>query len=256
MRFRTASPRGRGTPLWGAEAPPSSRPGAHRHEADGVTGDRPGGFGDLSRSRKRVAAGPPPNQAGRAWRPVVGDARCGRAARLGAGRRRVRGFGCVCGQSCVAEGARRVAGGCCPWPAACSPFAHRRCANAWTSQHTGTVNMQVRCTMVDAAIRPGTGWWGSNPGIPTIKPHPNRRPTGRRFWLCGAGLGCPKAPMVPRTGRGSCNRRAAIPVPGGPRRRPARGVVCDGCESPLPAASPPPRRGRPITQLSIRSCST
>jgi hypothetical protein len=54
-----------------------------------------------------------------------------------------------------------------PGERSCSPFAHRRCAYAWTSQHTATVNVQVRRTTVDAAGRPGTGWWGSNPGIPT-----------------------------------------------------------------------------------------
>jgi hypothetical protein len=41
----------------GAEAPPSSRPGAHRHEADGVNGDRP------------VGPGPAPGPGG-AWQPA------------------------------------------------------------------------------------------------------------------------------------------------------------------------------------------
>jgi hypothetical protein len=51
--------------------------------------------------------------------------------------------------------------------ALCSQFAHRRCAYSWTPQHTSVVNLQVRRTSVDASGRHGTGWSGSNPGIPT-----------------------------------------------------------------------------------------
>jgi hypothetical protein len=43
----------------------------------------------------------------------------------------------------------------------------RTLRNAWTSQHTTTVNLHVRRTAVDVAILPGMAWWGSNPGIPT-----------------------------------------------------------------------------------------
>jgi hypothetical protein len=47
----------------------------------------------------------------------------------------------------------------------CSQIAHRRCAYSWTSPHTYVAGMQVRRTMVDASVRCGTGWPGSNPGI-------------------------------------------------------------------------------------------
>jgi hypothetical protein len=49
----------------------------------------------------------------------------------------------------------------------CSQFAHRRCAYSWTSQHTSVASMQVRRTTVDAPVSRGTGWPGSNLGIPT-----------------------------------------------------------------------------------------
>jgi hypothetical protein len=54
-----------------------------------------------------------------------------------------------------------------PLRAACSPFAHRRCAYTWTLQHTCLVNMQVRQTTTYTPGCDGMGWWGSNPGIPT-----------------------------------------------------------------------------------------
>ena len=85
---------------------------------------------------------------------------------------------------CVAEGARRMAGGCCLWQAACSPFAHRRCAYARTSQHTAMVNVPVRRTVVDADRLPGTGRWGSNPGIPTIA---TPQPSTAGVLLCRRG---------------------------------------------------------------------
>jgi hypothetical protein len=61
----------------------------------------------------------------------------------------------------------------------CSQSAHRRCAYTRTSQHTSTVDLQVRRTTVDASIPPRTGWSGSNPGIETsdlvlTRPCPNR----------------------------------------------------------------------------------
>jgi hypothetical protein len=52
--------------------------------------------------------------------------------------------------------------------APCSQVAHRRCAYSWTSQHTSVARMQVRRTTLDTSVRRGTGWSGSNPGIPTM----------------------------------------------------------------------------------------
>jgi hypothetical protein len=57
----------------------------------------------------------------------------------------------------------------------CSHFAHRRCAYSWTPPHTSVVNLQVRRTSADASVRHGTGWSGSNPGIPTSTA-PRQRP--------------------------------------------------------------------------------
>lgn len=58
----------------------------------------------------------------------------------------------------------------------CSPFAHRRCAYCWTSQHTSVGNMQVRQTTTYTPGRDGTGWWGSNLGtLPLLAPSANHR---------------------------------------------------------------------------------
>jgi hypothetical protein len=59
----------------------------------------------------------------------------------------------------------------------CSPFAHRRCAYTWTSQHTSVAMMQVRRTTMDASVRGGTGWPGSNPGTPAGPHQANHRST-------------------------------------------------------------------------------
>jgi hypothetical protein len=61
--------------------------------------------------------------------------------------------------------------------ASCSPFAHRRCAYSWTSQHTSVAGMQVRRTTLDASVPRGTGWPGSNPTSPDAE-HP--APTPKR----------------------------------------------------------------------------
>jgi hypothetical protein len=52
--------------------------------------------------------------------------------------------------------------------APCSQIAHRRCAYTWTSQHTSVASMQVGRATLDTSVRRGTGWPGSNPGIPII----------------------------------------------------------------------------------------
>jgi hypothetical protein len=50
----------------------------------------------------------------------------------------------------------------------CSQFAHSRCGYTWTLEHTSVASLQLRRTTVDASVRRGTGWSGSNPGIPTM----------------------------------------------------------------------------------------
>jgi hypothetical protein len=67
----------------------------------------------------------------------------------------------------------------------CSQFAHRRCAYTRTSQHTSTVSVQVRHTATYTPGRDGTGWPGSNPGIPTAR-SPS---TWASLRVSGPGLG-------------------------------------------------------------------
>jgi hypothetical protein len=76
-----------------------------------------------------------------------------------------------------------------PWAAReapCSQVAHRRCAYSWTSQHTPVARMQVRRTTLDTSVRRGTGWPGSNPGIPT-KDQGQQTSSPSRAWRSRSG---------------------------------------------------------------------
>jgi hypothetical protein len=54
--------------------------------------------------------------------------------------------------------------------------AHRRCAYSWTSQHTSVARMQVTRTTLDASVRRGTGWSGSNPAtLSALAPRANHQ---------------------------------------------------------------------------------